>query len=84
MSKFSSNLHDRHHIFDNISGTIMVAYRLLFLIIFIGGIIYTWVNSRTRVKKFIILFGILGSVYISALPIIIFIGDNWISAKDRH
>ena len=56
----------------------------MFVIIFIGGIIYTYQTSKARVKRFIVLFGILGTLYIAALPIIIFIGDKCIAAKDRH
>lgn len=53
----------------------MGAYRVLFMIIFIVGIIYTYRKSRERVKKFIVMFGIFGGLYISALPIIIIIGN---------
>ena len=84
MAKMMTQDHDRHHIFDNISGTIMISYRVLFTIIFIGGIIYTYQISKARIKRFIVLFGILGSLYIAALPLIIFVGDKCIAAKDRH
>lgn len=84
LSKFATNSHDRHHLFDDFSGSVIMIYRFLFVLIFLAGVIYTYTKSRLRVKKFIILFGIFGSLYISAVPIIIFISNNWISAKDRH
>lgn len=84
LSKFATNTHDRHHLFDDFSGTIIIIYRLLFVLIFVVGIMFTYTKSRIKVKKFIILFGVFGSLYISAVPIIIFISNNWIPAKDRH
>ena len=84
LSKFATNSHDRHHLFDDFSGSIIIIYRLLFVLIFIAGITYTYTKSRTKVKKFIVFFGFFGSLYISAVPIIIFISNNWIAPKDRH
>lgn len=84
LSKFATNSQDRHHLFDDFSGTLIIIYRLLFVLIFLVGIIYTYTKSRLRVKKFIVLFGVFGSLYIIAVPIIIFISNNWIAPKDRH
>jgi hypothetical protein len=84
LSKFATNHHDRHHLFDDFNGTLVIIYRLIFVLIFLAGVIHTYAKSRIKVQKFIILFGIFGSLYITAVPIIIFISNNWISPKDRH
>lgn len=84
LTKIQSGEHDRHHIFDNISGYVIIGYRLLILIVFIFGVINTYFQSRMRVKNFILVFGILGGLYIASLPIIVLIGNTMVAAKDRH
>jgi ribose/xylose/arabinose/galactoside ABC-type transport system permease subunit len=51
---------------------------------FVCGIINTYNKSRARVQQFIITFGVLGGLYISTVPLIIFIGNNYVEAKNRH
>ena len=73
-----------HHIFDNISGHIIIGYRIILILIFILAILNTYQKSRSKVKNFIKNFAILGGIYILALPLIIWIGNIFIEAKDRH
>jgi hypothetical protein len=73
-----------HHIFDNVSGRITVGYRIFLMIIFIFAVINTYNKSRSKVKSFIVYFSIIGGLYILSLPLIIFIADNFVEAKDRH
>ena len=73
-----------HHIFDNISGHIIIGYRIVLILIFCFAILNTYEKSRSKVKSFIMYFGILGAVYILALPFIIWIGNIFIAAIDRH
>jgi len=75
LTKIQHNDHDRHHVFDTISGHIIIGYRMLILVIFICAIIYTYQKSRAKVKNFILLFSLIGGFYIAALPILIFIGN---------
>lgn len=76
LTKIQSGEHDRHHIFDNVSGYVIIGYRLLLLIVFIFGVINSYIQSRERVKSFIIVFGFFGGLYIAALPIIVLIGNT--------
>ena len=84
LTRLNSSDHDRHHIFDNISGNIIFGFRFIILIIFVCAIIHTFKTSRTKVKNFIVYFGIIGGVYICATPIIVFFGNLFIAPKDRH
>ena len=78
LTRLSTTEHDMHHIFDNISGHIMIGYRILIALIFIIGIMNTYHKSRAKVQNFVIYFAVLGGFYILALPIIILIGNNFI------
>jgi hypothetical protein len=78
LTKIQYNEHDRHHIFDTVSGHIIIGYRLLILLIFLIAIVNTYQVSRAKVKRFVAVFGLFGGLYVSALPIIIFIGNNWV------
>jgi drug/metabolite transporter (DMT)-like permease len=84
LTRLGSSDHDRHHIFDNISGNIIFGFRLIILIVFVCAIVHTYKISRTKVKQFIVYFGIIGGIYIFATPIIVFFGNKFIAAKDRH
>lgn len=84
LTRLGSSDHDRHHIFDNISGNIIFGFRLIILIVFICAIIHTYKTSRTKVKNFIVYFGIIGGVYIYATPIIVILGNTLIAPKNRH
>ena len=84
LTRLGSADHDRHHIFDNIGGNIMFGFRLIILIIFVCAIVNTYKTSRTKVKNFIVYFGLIGGIYIIATPIIVFLGNMLIAPKDRH
>jgi len=84
LTRLGSSDHDRHHIFDNISGNIIFGFRGIILIVFICAIVYTYKISRAKVKSFIIYFGVVGGVYIFATPIIVLFGNIYIAPKDRH
>jgi hypothetical protein len=84
LTKIQSGIHDRHHMFDNITGYVIIGFRLILLVIFIGGAINTYLKSREKVKKFFAMFIVFGGIYIAALPIIVLIGNTMVKAKDRH
>lgn len=84
LTKLQSGEHDKHHIFDNISGYVIIGYRLLLLIVFVFATLNTYVQSRTKVKNFVLVFGVFGALYIAAMPIIVLIGNTMIAPKDRH
>lgn len=84
LTKLGSSEHDRHHIFDNISGNILFGYRGIILIIFICAIVYTYRTSRAKVKDFILYFGVIGGIYIFAMPMIVWFGNYFIAPRNRH
>jgi hypothetical protein len=84
LTKIQSGIHDRHHMFDNITGYVIIGFRLLLLIIFMGGAINTYYKSSEKVKKFFAIFILFGGIYVAALPFIVIIGNTMVKAKDRH
>jgi len=84
LTKIQTGIHDRHHIFDNITGFVLIGFRLIIFVVFVGGIINTYIKSRPKVKSFVLIFTLFGGLYIAAMPIIVLIGNTFISAKDRH
>ena len=84
LTKLSTGDHDKHHVFDNITGTMIVGYRIVFVLVFIGAIIRIYRKSKAKVQSFIKSFGCFGALYIAALPLIVWIGNSYVSAKDRH
>lgn len=84
LTKIQSGIHDRHHMFDNVTGYVIIGFRILLLVIFIGGAINTYMKSREKVKSFFLVFIVFGTLYVAALPIIVLIGNTMVMAKDRH
>lgn len=84
LTKIQSGIHDRHHMFDNITGYVIIGFRLLLLVVFLGGAFNTYMKSREKVKKFFIMFIVLGGIYVAALPIIVLMGNSMVEAKNRH
>jgi hypothetical protein len=78
------NSHDRHHIFDSIGGNILLGYRIIILLVFVWGCVRTYRMVRHNLKKFLLKFAILGFIYIASTPIIIYIANSSIPAKNRN
>jgi len=76
--------HDRHHVFDNVGGTILIILRCIIILIFIWGCIRTYKQVRHNLKKFMVRFSILGFIYIASMPTIVGLANYMIPAKDRH
>ena len=70
--------------FDSVPGLILIMYRILLILLFIGGVIYTYKTSRYRIKQFITNFFFLGFGYLSALPIILFLARYFIHPSDQN
>ena len=78
------NSHDRHHIFDNIGGSILIGFRLVVLLVFVIGCVRTYRTMRLSLKKFMVKFALLGFIYIASTPAIIFGANHLVLAKNRH
>lgn len=76
--------HDRHHVFDNVGGIILIVFRVTLVVVFVGGCVYTYRGVRQKLKDFLLRFALLGFIYVSSMPVIVFFANMWISAKDRH
>jgi hypothetical protein len=76
--------HDRHHVFDNVGGTILVGFRVIIILVFIWGCLRTYRRVRHNLKRFMLRFSILGLVYIASMPTIVGLANYLIPAKDRH
>lgn len=78
------NSHDRHHIFDNIGGNILIGFRFVILLVFVIGCVRTYRTMRLSLKKFMTKFAILGFIYIASTPAIILGANHLILPKNRH
>jgi hypothetical protein len=78
------NDHDRHHIFDNVGGIVLVIYRLIVLLVFVLGCRRTYGLVRINLKKFIVKFALLGALFIAAMPATVLSANKFIEAKNRH
>ena len=76
--------HDRHHIFDNIGGSMLVGFRLLILLVFVIACIQTYKAMRHSLKKFMLKFSLLGFIYIGSTPFIISFANYFVLPKNRH
>lgn len=76
--------HDRHHVFDNVGGTILIVFRLLLALVFIAGCIYTYRQVRHALKQFLVKFAILGFLYVASMPIIVILANYLIEPRNRH
>ena len=84
LTQLGNTPHDMHHTFDAVAGNILIIIRLVTAIIFVGAVMWTYSTSRYQVKKFIIIFGVLGFAYICSMPIIVFIGNYWVTPRERN
>ena len=58
--------------FDTFAGYIMVAFRVLFYFIFIGGIIRSYLklsSKHYKLKTFFLKFAFFGTAYLTFLPL---------------
>jgi hypothetical protein len=79
-TKINDNEHDKDHMFDSISGIILIGYRFMILIVFLAGLYITVPITQSKKKNFYYSFGPLGIFYISSLPILLLLADS-ISSK---
>ena len=84
LTQLGNTPHDMHHTFDAVAGNILIITRLLTSLIFVGAVMWTYSSSRYQVKRFIVIFGVLGFGYICSLPIIVFIGNSWVTPRERN
>jgi len=72
VNKTRDGHHTKFHMFDTFAGYIMVSFRVLFYLIFVSGIIrsYLKLSSRhSKLKRFFLQFALFGTVYLTFLPI---------------
>jgi hypothetical protein len=76
--------YDRHHIFDNVGGTILIVFRIVFVLVFVCGVVYSYVYARSNQKGFIFKFAVVGLGYIGSMPLLVGLANYLVDAKDRH
>lgn len=76
--------HDRHHLFDNVGGGILIAFRLLLTLVFIAGAAFTYRKVRVSLKQFMWKLMIFGALYIGSMPLVVLIANQKVPARDRH
>lgn len=84
MTQFNNKDHDRHHVFDTISGTLLIMERLTIAFLFFVAVIYTYTHSRYRIKQYLKTFSILGGFYICGMPIVVLLANQYIPQSQRN
>ena len=78
------NSHDRYHMFDSLGGHLLITFRVVLLLIFVGGAAKTYRKVGITLKKFLIKHLIWGTLYIGATPAIVLLANHLIAPRDRH
>lgn len=67
--------HDKYHMFDTIPSYLLVFFKFVSELIFLGGCIKTIISTKNnkQVKNFMFEILILGTLYISSVPLIMLI-----------
>lgn len=76
--------HDRHHLFDSVSGYLMIGFRVIIFIVFLGGIFVTFREVRHNLKMFLLKFALLSGLYLASMPLIVLIGNLWVDPAGRN
>lgn len=76
--------HDRHHIFDNVGGVVLITFRIIIVIVFIAGCISTYRQMRHTLRQFMWKFALLGFFYVASTPLIVVTANLLLSARNRH
>ena len=72
INKITDGDHDKYHIFDSIPAYIMVFFKLIGFLVFIVGVLrcaFKLKQDDGRVLRYFIQLGILGSLYMTFIPI---------------
>lgn len=78
LTQISNSSYDMHHTFDAVAGTVLIIERLCISFFFVCALVYTYTQSRHKVKKFLLPFGIAAFVYICATPIVVTLANNFV------
>lgn len=72
INKITDGDHDKYHIFDSVPAYIMVFFKLVGLVVFMIGVIRCIAKLKQddgRVRRYFIQLGILGTLYMTFIPI---------------
>lgn len=65
--------HDKYHMYDTIPSYLLIFFKMITVIIFVVGVIYTYrQNSKNgKVLQFLVNFSCVGMIYLISMPAII-------------
>lgn len=72
------------HDYENWAGIVLLVSKICFFGIFVYLLKQTHNSADHNVKKFIVIFGLLGAVYLLTLPITVFIVSTFVELHARH
>ena len=84
LTQLNNKDHDRHHVFDTISGTLLMMERLTLAFLFFVGIVITYTQSRYRIKQYLKSFSVLGGLYICSMPLVVVFANYYIQPASRN
>ena len=65
-------MHDKYHMFDTFAGYIMIGFRVIFYLIFLAGIVRSYLqlsSKHNKLRLFYLRFFLFGTAYLTFLPI---------------
>lgn len=65
-------------------GGILIGFRVILTLVFLGGSIYTYRKVRITLKRFMVKFMALGFIYVASMPIIVLVANCNVPARNRH
>lgn len=71
-NKSRDGLHDKYHMFDTFAGYTMVAFRVLFYLVFIAGIVRSYLQLSSKDNKRRLFYSrlfLFGTAYLTFLPL---------------
>lgn len=76
LNKISDGQHDKYHMYDTIPAYIMISFRLLGFLIFLGGSVKCLLSLKLqqhKMRKYFVELLILGTIYLTFIPMSLYL-----------
>lgn len=85
LGKINDGSSDKYHMYDTIPSYLLVFFRVLTVLIFIIGIVRSISENRSnkKISDFFFKFGLFGSAYFLALPVIVIIAEMIVTSHRK-
>lgn len=84
LSRLTDDEFTKNHDYEGFAGYLIIFLRIGLYVYFIMGIHDTFKQARFKIRSFIIKFGILGTIYFLAFPILVLITSFYVAPYVKH